>query len=93
MPPPGGASHVPEGKPQKLPGVLGLPLHGGHGLLRFLGGVSQALQGQQRILYGVVPHDLRGGRVIDFRAEHPASLTTRTVKIRDILGHTGDSDT
>ena len=37
-------------------------------------------------------NDLRGGRVIDFRAEDPASLTTRTVKIRDILGHTGDSD-
>ena len=38
-------------------------------------------------------NDLRGGRVIDFRAEDPGAFTTRLVKIRDILGHAGDSDT
>ena len=37
-------------------------------------------------------NDLRGGRVIEFRAEDPASFATRTVKIRDLLGHAGDSD-
>jgi hypothetical protein len=37
-------------------------------------------------------NNLRGGRVIDFRAEDPASFTTRTVKIRAIMGHAGDSD-
>ena len=37
-------------------------------------------------------NDLRGGRVIDVRAEDPAALTTRLVKIRDIMGHAGDSD-
>jgi hypothetical protein len=37
-------------------------------------------------------NDLRGGRVIEFRAEDPAAFTTRLVKIRDVMGHEGDSD-
>ena len=35
---------------------------------------------------------LRGGRVIDLQASGPAVFTTRLVKIRDIMGHEGDSD-
>ena len=37
-------------------------------------------------------NELRGGRIIDFRAEDPGAFATRTVKIRDIMGHAGDSD-
>ena len=36
-------------------------------------------------------NELRGGRVIDFAASDPAAFTTRTVKIRDVMGHAGDS--
>lgn len=37
-------------------------------------------------------NELRGGRVIDFDAENPGAFATRTVKIRDVMGHAGDSE-
>ncbi len=36
-------------------------------------------------------NELRGGRIIDFRAEDPAAFSTRTVKIRAVMGEKGDS--
>ena len=36
-------------------------------------------------------NELRGGRIIEFRAEDPGAFTTRLVKIRRIMGEKGDS--